>query len=90
MSIEDIRAKFPIKTIPAIIGDPTYKAINDLREALYANAATIPTMLGGARNGHIGLLMDTSVYANIATTDYTIPTETGTYAQHGTGDTAAA
>ena len=34
MSIEDIRAKFPIKTIPAIIGDPTYKAINEVREAL--------------------------------------------------------
>ena len=90
MLVEDIREKFTIKTTPKIIGDPTYKAINDLREALYANAATIPTMLGGARNGHIGLLMDTSVYANIATTDYTIPTETGTYAQHGTGDTAAA
>ena len=59
MSVEDIREKFPIKNIPKIIGEPTYKAINKLREALYANAATIPMMLRGRRNGHIGLLMDT-------------------------------
>ena len=31
MSVEDIRAKFPIKTIPKIIDEPTYKAINKLR-----------------------------------------------------------
>ena len=47
MSVEDVRAKFPIKNIPYIIGEPTYKAINEIREALYLNAAVIPTMLGG-------------------------------------------
>ena len=47
MSVEDVRAKFPIKNIPYIIGEPTYKAIYELREALYANATTIPTTLGG-------------------------------------------
>ena len=90
MSDEDIRKKFPIKTIPNIIGEPTYKAINKMRGGLYPNTSAIPTALRGVQNGHNGLLMDTSVYANIATTDYTIPTKTGTYAQHGTGDTAAA
>ena len=45
--VEDIRAKFPIKTIPKIIGEPTYKATNNLREALYANTAAIPTALVG-------------------------------------------
>ena len=47
MSVEDIRGKFTIKTIPAVIGSPTYKAINEVLEALYANAAAIPTTLGG-------------------------------------------
>ena len=47
MLVKDIRETFPIKTIPNIIGEPTYKAINELREALYANAAAIHTMLGG-------------------------------------------
>ena len=47
MSVEDIREKFTRKTILLIIGETTYKAINEVREALYANAAAIPTTLGG-------------------------------------------
>ena len=35
MPIEDIWAKFNIKTTPNIIGEMTYKAIKELREALY-------------------------------------------------------
>ena len=90
MSDEDIREKFPIKTIPKIIGEPTYKAINKLMEGLYANASTIPTTLRGGRNGHIGLLVDTSVYENIATADYKRPTDPGPYEQHGTSNTSVA
>ena len=53
MSDEDIREKFPIKNIPNIIGEPTYKAINKLRGGLYVNAAVIPTTLrGGAKWPH--------------------------------------
>ena len=62
MSDEDIREKFPIKTIPKIIGEPTYKATNKLMEGLYANTAAILTALrGGAKwphlptNGHSSL-----------------------------------
>ena len=45
MSVEDIMEKFPFKTIPTIIDEPTYKAINELREAMYENSAAIPTTL---------------------------------------------
>ena len=31
MLVENARAKSPIKNIPKIIGDTTYKAINELR-----------------------------------------------------------
>ena len=41
------RAKPPIKTIPKIIGEPNYKAINEMREALYANSSATSTSLGG-------------------------------------------
>ena len=85
MLVEDIKAKFPIKNILRIVGDPTYKTINELREAMYANAAAIPTTIGGGYNGHIGLPMDAEVYANVATTSYTKPAEPGPYAQHGPG-----
>ena len=45
ISVEDVREKFPIKNIPNMIDDLTYKAINKLREALYTNAAAIPTTI---------------------------------------------
>ena len=32
--VKDIRAEFPIKNIPAIIGEPTYKDVNEVQEAL--------------------------------------------------------
>ena len=35
---------------------------------------------GGGVNGHIGLLLDTAVYANFATTAYAIPTDPVPYA----------
>ena len=74
MSVEYIGEKLPIKNIPTIIGDPTYQAINELREALYANAGAIPMKLGGGHNGYVGLIMGTAVYENILGTTYTIPT----------------
>ena len=68
MSAEDVTAKFPIKAITNIIGDPTYKSIKELRKALYANAAAISKTLGGWNNGHVGILVNTSVYTNVAAT----------------------
>ena len=86
MSVEDISAKFHIKTIPRIIGEPIYKAINKSREAMYKNVAAIPTEIGGGINGPIGLIVDEVVFANVATTAYASPTEPGPYAQHRPGD----
>ena len=68
MSVEDIRSKFSIKSILSIIGKTNYNAINELREALYANASAIPTTLEEGCNGHIGLPMDALVYSKVSTT----------------------
>ena len=46
ISVEDIRKQFSIKDISNIIVAPTYKAINELREALYVNTSATPTILG--------------------------------------------
>ena len=87
--LEDVREKLPIKTIPNVIGDPTYKAINELREALYVNAATRPTTLGEGEMATSGSIMDAAVYANLYKTAYTKPKEPRSYAQHGKGNIAA-
>ena len=59
MSVEDVRAKFPIKTICNIDGEKTYKSINEIRKALYGNASANPTSLEGGRGGAVA----TSVYS---------------------------
>ena len=87
--LEDVREKLPIKTIPNVIGDPTYKAINELREALYVNAATRPTTLGEGEMATSGSIMDAAVYANLYKTAYTKSKEPRSYAQHGKGNIAA-
>ena len=53
---------------------------------MYANEAAIPTTLEGGHNGHIVLLMDASVYSDVATTAYARPKDPGPYAQHGPGN----
>ena len=62
MLLGDIREKAVIKPIPRIIGEWTYKAIHKLRELMHSDASDIPTTLRGGFNGHIGLLIDSSVF----------------------------
>ena len=89
ISVKGIREKFPIKTTPEIIGEPTYKAINEVQMVMYINAASILTTLGGGRNRHIGLIIDAALYANASTTSYAKPTNPVPYAHRGPGDSAA-
>eukprot|EP00957_Ditylum_brightwellii_P211220 15365909-Ditylum_brightwellii.AAC.2 len=41
---------------------------------LYANAAAVPNVLGGCAHGHIGLVMNTTLYSTLSTTTFTTPT----------------
>eukprot|EP00957_Ditylum_brightwellii_P134642 10264535-Ditylum_brightwellii.AAC.1 len=44
--------------------------------ALYANAAAVPTTLGGGAHGHIGLVMEAGLYETLSGgTAYTVPPE---------------
>jgi hypothetical protein len=58
--VDDIVPKFPIKTIPNIEGEPNYDAICQMVQALYDNAASLATPLGGGMHAHIGLLIMTA------------------------------
>ena len=75
ISVKDVRANLPIKTIPKSIVEPTYQSINELREALYENLAAIPEMLGGGCNRHVGLILYVHVYDNLLCTPCIIPSE---------------
>jgi hypothetical protein len=70
LSVESIIAKFPIKTLSVITGEPDYEIINNMIQDLYSNAASLPTTLGGGQHGHIGLVMSPVLYATISAVPY--------------------
>ena len=70
LSVESIIAKFPIKTLSVITGEPDYEIINTMIQDLYSNAASLPTTLGGGQHGHIGLVMSPVLYATISAVPY--------------------
>ena len=76
-SVDDIVAKFPIKTLPHINGEPTYESINEVIQLLYTSTATIPTTEGGGTHGHIGLIMKPELYSTLSETPYTVPVDPG-------------
>eukprot|EP00957_Ditylum_brightwellii_P052211 3959138-Ditylum_brightwellii.AAC.1 len=42
-------------------------------QQLYENAATIPSSLGGGVHGHIGLVMEPTLYFSLSATAYNAP-----------------
>ena len=74
LSIDDIIAKFPLKTLPIISGETEYASISTMVQFLYGNAASLSATLGGVQHGHIRLIMTNLLYATLAPTNaYTAP-----------------
>jgi uncharacterized protein (DUF433 family) len=91
LSVDDIVAKFPNKTIPTIAEEPDYATINNMVEIVYGNAASLPTSLGGGSHGHISLLMTPALYDTLAPgTAYDAPADPGPVPVHAVGATATA
>eukprot|EP00957_Ditylum_brightwellii_P047353 3597608-Ditylum_brightwellii.AAC.1 len=51
-------------------GEPDYAAINAIMQQLYENAATTPSSLGGGAYGHIGLVMEPTLYSSLSANAY--------------------
>ena len=45
-----------------IAGQPTYKNLKSLCQAIKTNAASVDTIFGGGMNGHLGLVVPPNVY----------------------------
>ena len=87
--IEDIRTGFPHPTVPHLDGKPTYITIKKLHDLLKSNAASIPSTLGGGIHGHLGLVLDNTLYTTIAGVALTAPASPGAYANIPVGSTNA-
>jgi hypothetical protein len=88
LSVDNIVAKFPLKNIPGITGEPDYESINDVVQKLYGNAASLPTTIGGGAHGHIGLLVTPALYATLSATPYIAPPDPGPTPNHPNNVTA--
>ena len=66
-NISEFISKFVIKTLPKIIRELEYESLNEIIQALYDNANTLPTTLTGRKHGPIGLIIKEIMYATLET-----------------------
>ena len=71
-SVEDITNAFPTP-ITKITGEPNYESLKNLKDELKANAASIPTTLGGGNHGFLGQILSPAAYATIAANQFIEP-----------------
>jgi len=65
-------ASFPELPVK-IEAEPSFDSITELARVLKANAASVPSTLGGGGNGYLGMVVDATVYATIAPSTPFIP-----------------
>jgi hypothetical protein len=59
---------FQHKVLTRILGIPVYESLQLLTTEIKANAASVPTTLGGGHYGHLGLVVSDQKYATLANT----------------------
>ena len=87
-SVEDVTNAFPT-SITKITGEPNYESLKNLKDELKANAASIPTTLGGGTHGYLGLILSPAAYATIAATQFIEPIYPGQHPNVPPGTSAA-
>ena len=87
-SVEDFTNAFPTQLTP-IAGKPTYATLKTLKDQLKANAASVPTTLGGGNHGYLGLILSPATYATISPTAFIEPTSPGQHPAIPDGTNAA-
>ena len=68
---------FEYETLDRISGQPSYESLHQLRKQLQANAASVPSTLGGGANGHLGLVLTPQQYAFISIRPFVRPLHPG-------------
>ena len=68
--------EYPVLT--KISGQPNYELLKTIKNELKANAASVPSNLGGGSNGHLGLVLTPAEYLTVSATAYNRPIHPGT------------
>ena len=88
-SVDKILDSFPIQDVPPLVGEPSFESINVLHRTLKANAASVPTTLGGGLLGHLSLVIPTTEYTTLTPTAFVTPINPGPVLLPAAGATAA-
>jgi hypothetical protein len=76
---------FQHKVLTRLHGQPTYETLQTLATEIKANAASVPSTLGGGHFGHLGLILSDAWYATLATTvPWISPVNPGPFGEDGT------
>jgi hypothetical protein len=75
-NIDYINNYFQYPVLTPIPGEPTYEALQDMKDQLKSNASSVSSPLGGGRNGHLGLILTPEEYARISPTAAYTPLDT--------------
>jgi hypothetical protein len=73
-----ITDNFPHKTIPPIVGQPTYEAIKDLHMKLNENAVKVHSNLGDGLVGYLGVTVTPAIYNTLSAHPFDTPPNPGT------------
>jgi len=77
---------FQHKALTRIHGIPVFETLQVLFTEIKANAASVPTTLGGGLYGHLGLAVSDKKYATLANSSpWVTPVNPGTYTPPATG-----
>jgi len=72
---------FQHKVLTRLHGQPTFETLQTLANEIKANAASVPSTLGGGHFGHLGLILSDARYATLADTiPWISPVNPGPYA----------
>ena len=68
---------FEYEELDKIHGEPNYMKLKILHDQLKANAASIPSDLGGGANGHLGLVLTAPQYTYLSLVPFVRPSHPG-------------
>ena len=68
---------FPNPIVSQIHGKPTFPSIYKLHQEIKANAASVPSTLGGGQHGHLGIVLSPMKYQLISLTPFNKPVDPG-------------
>lgn len=89
LSTKDIIDKLIHPELTRSNNEPDYISLSKVFSKIYANAAEVPSTLGGGNHGHLGAVMTATLYATLSPTPWADPADPGPNPTYPAGATAA-